>query len=174
VALKDTDTDSVARQALASMRGSDEPEPDVEEPKEEGDPWWKRDPTESDGVPAVCPHGHKVKIVNGAYVRNEHDSDFDQGCNFMAARIHGSYIPDDELWLQEGHTPELPYVFGHECEEPVLMQQFLESEGMSLEEAYSKAHDICKAKEEAKRKIERPGEEQATDGTESAGIRPED
>jgi len=101
-------------------------------------PSWKIDAEHS------CPHGLKVYLVDGKYVRDHYDSDFCQGGNGFAY----DFVPKNELWIDgaigenEWHLIEF-----HECGEAELMRG-----GMS----YDEAHDKIKAQEDRLRHTLRP------------------
>jgi hypothetical protein len=90
-----------------------------------------------------CPHGKKIFLVSGTFVRNVHDSDFSQGGNGYRYR----WIPRGEIWI-DASIPEIEWSFiiGHECQESELMKH-----GMS----YDKAHDRAKRSEDVLRRGKR-------------------
>lgn len=105
-----------------------------------GQTHWKR----STGM--ICEHGLPIYVVNGAFIRNNWDSDFIQGANGMRYR----FCPKGELWVDECvPKAEWPYVILHECVETELMR-----DGMS----YDRAHTIAKRRENAARRRDRPAE----------------
>lgn len=80
-----------------------------------------------------CPHGLKIYLVDGTYVRNTYDSDFVQGGNPERYK----WVPKGEIWVDES-TPkqEVPFVSLHECDEANLMS--------TKGEDYDQAHDEAK------------------------------
>ena len=91
---------------------------------------WKRD------AEHCCPHGLKVYLVDGKYVRDTYDSDFCQGGNGFAY----PFVPKDEIWIDAAITEdEWHLIEFHECGEVELMRR-----GMS----YDEAHDKIKALED--------------------------
>lgn len=94
----------------------------------------------------TCPHGLSIFIVNGTYVRNHFDSDFNQGGNGYRYR----FVPKKELWIAD-ETPEseLALVAFHECHETELMKN-----GSS----YENAHTASKRLENQARRRDLPGE----------------
>ncbi len=101
----------------------------------------------------VCPHGLRIFLVNGTFIRNNFDSDFDQGGN----GYRYDFCPKNEIWVDD-HVPEaeIPYVVFHECHEIADMKA-----GMS----YDKAHDRAKALEDEARKANHPGDVKRGDET---------
>jgi len=85
--------------------------------------------------------GFDIYIVDGEWVRNHYDSDFEEGSNCFA---HPEYVPSPEIWLEKGLEKEYPYILGHELTEAKLMRD----EGMS----YDEAHDRAKRDEDEKRR----------------------
>jgi hypothetical protein len=89
----------------------------------------------------ACPHGLSIIVVNGTYVRNHFDSDFDQGGNGYAY----TWIPKSQIWIaDECPDVEWPFVAFHECTEVEHMKA-----GMS----YNKAHAIAKRMEDLWRRL---------------------
>ena len=87
---------------------------------------WKR------FVGEACPHGRKLVLVDGTYVRNQFDSDFSQGGNGFRYR----FVPKGEIWIDADINPEEhAFIAFHECQEIERMRT-----GMS----YSRAHDQAK------------------------------
>jgi hypothetical protein len=83
-----------------------------------------------------CPHGRRIALVDGTYVRNHFDSDFSQGGNGFRYR----FVPRGEIWIDaQISQDEWPLIAFHECQEVELMRQ-----GMS----YDKAHNIAKRLED--------------------------
>lgn len=92
----------------------------------------------------VCPHGLRVRLVDGTYVRNHYDSDFSQGGNGFAYK----WVPKNEIWIDAQISEvEWPLIIFHECTEAELMRG-----GMS----YDKAHDKVKRWEDQIRRAPRP------------------
>jgi hypothetical protein len=103
-------------------------------------PSWQtsRTPVNPSGVPwkkfigEACPHGLKIALVDGTYVRNHFDSDFSQGGNGFRYR----FVPRKEIWLDADINPrERPFIAFHECQEVVRM---------AMGYGYSRAHDQAK------------------------------
>jgi hypothetical protein len=95
---------------------------------------WKRD------AEHCCPHGLKVYLVDGKYVRDVYDSDFCQGGNGFAY----TFVPKDEIWIDAAITEdEWHLIEFHECGEAELMRG-----GMS----YDVAHDKIKEQEDRLRR----------------------
>jgi len=85
----------------------------------------------------ACPHGLKIALVDGTYVRNHFDSDFSQGGNGFRYR----FVPRREIWLDRDiNQAERPFIAFHECQE---------SERMRSGFGYSRAHDQAKHLEDA-------------------------
>jgi len=82
-----------------------------------------------------------VYIVDGEYVRNHFDSDFEEGSNCYA---HPEYVSQGEIWLEKGLEKEYPFILGHELTEAKLMRD----EGMT----YDEAHDRAKREEDERRR----------------------
>jgi hypothetical protein len=102
-------------------------------PKRKSNQPWKSDLGEA------CPHGRRIVIVDGTYVRNHFDSDFSQGGNGYRYK----FIPKDEIWIDfEIREEEWPFIAFHECQESEEMKK-----GMS----YDKAHDQAKRLEDRQR-----------------------
>lgn len=104
---------------------------------------WKR------SMGQVCPHGLQIFLVNGSHIRNEYDSDFDQGGNGWCYR----FVPKGEIWIDD-HVPEeeQPYVALHECREAYLMKEH----GWG----YNRAHAAAKRLENKFRREGHPGEKE--------------
>lgn len=110
---------------------------------------WKTVPDEHHPLPKdwqtplgeACPHGLSIFLVDGTFVRNTFDSDFDQGGNGYAY----SWIPKSQIWIAR-ETPgiELPFVVFHEC---------LEVEHMKKGLSYDKAHVLAKRSEDRWRNL---------------------
>jgi hypothetical protein len=93
----------------------------------------------------ACPHGLKIALVDGTYVRNNFDSDFSQGGNGFRFR----FISRKEIWIDaEIHKDEWPFIAFHECQE---------AERMRRGYGYSRAHDQAKHLEDAFRHHNRGG-----------------
>lgn len=91
----------------------------------------------------ACPHGRRIVLVNGTYVRNHFDSDFSQGGNGYRYR----FIPRGEIWIDsEIAQAEWPLIAFHECQEAELMRA-----GWT----YSRAHDTAKRAEDKIRRRRR-------------------
>ena len=98
-------------------------------------PSWKLD------AEHCCPHGLKVYLVDGKYVRDTYDSDFCQGGNGFA---YPAFVPKDEIWIDAAITEaEWHLIEFHECGEVELMRR-----GMS----YDEAHDKIKEQEDRLRR----------------------
>lgn len=88
-------------------------------------------------VGQACPHGLKIALVDGTYVRNHFDSDFSQGGNGFRYR----FISRKEIWIDaEIHKDEWPFIAFHECQEVERMRDGLD---------YSHAHDQAKRLEDS-------------------------
>jgi hypothetical protein len=88
-------------------------------------------------VGEACPHGKKLVLVDGTYVRNQYDSDFSQGGNGHRYR----FIPRGEIWIDSNINPEEhAFIAFHECQEIERMRT-----GIS----YNRAHDQAKHLEDA-------------------------
>ena len=99
-------------------------------------------PTEHSGVPwkkfigEACPHGLKIALVDGTYVRNHYASDFSQGGNGFRYR----FVPRKEIWLDvDINQAERAFIAFHECQEV---------ERMRMGYGYSRAHDQAKLLED--------------------------
>jgi hypothetical protein len=108
-------------------------------------PTWQTTeiPIERSGAPwkkfigEACPHGLKIALVDGTYVRNHFDSDFSQGGNGFRYR----FVPRGEIWLDVDINPaERPFIAFHECQEV---------ERRRIGYGYSRAHDQAKHLEDA-------------------------
>ena len=100
-------------------------------PLEHSKDTWKR------FIGEACPHGRKIALVDGTYVRNHFDSDFSQGGNGFRYR----FVPRGEIWLDSDiKKDEWPFIAFHECQEIERMRT-----GMS----YEPAHDQSKRLEDS-------------------------
>jgi hypothetical protein len=87
----------------------------------------------------------KVFVVDGEYVRDKIDSDFDQGGNWMA---YPEFVPVHEIWIDSKDTvDEVPFVIKHEYDEAEMMKN-----GKIYSNDKDGAHDIAKAAEDEARK----------------------
>ena len=110
-----------------------------------------RIPVEPSGVPwkrflgEACPHGLKIAMVSGTYVRNHFDSDFSQGGNGFRYR----FISRKEIWIDVDINPtERPFIAFHECTESEWMTKGLD---------YDRAHNRAKRQENKLRRQYDPG-----------------
>jgi len=88
-------------------------------------------------VGEACPHGRKLVLVDGTYIRNHFDSDFSQGGNGFRYR----FIPRGEIWIDIDINPdEHAFIAFHECQEIERMRSGL---------SYDRAHDQSKRLEDA-------------------------
>lgn len=86
----------------------------------------------------ACPHGLKIALVDGTYVRNHFDSDFSQGGNGFR---YPRFISRKEIWIDsEIHKDEWPFIAFHECQEVERMREGLD---------YEHAHDQAKRLEDS-------------------------
>ena len=80
-------------------------------------------------------NGKKIYIVDGKYVRLHNDIDFLDGGHHLVY----SFIPDDEIWIDDQQSPEEAYYTTiHELAENKLM----EDKGMDYEAAHNIASRI--------------------------------
>jgi len=77
--------------------------------------------------------GVKVYLVNGGYVRRKH-VDFTEGGHDLVY----SYIPKNEIWLDNDNYDEKPYILMHELTEREAMKRGLR---------YSQAHLVANVSE---------------------------
>lgn len=98
-------------------------------------PFWQKPTGEA------CPHGLSILLVNGTFVRNHFDSDFDQGGNGYAYK----WVPKSQIWIAD-ETPmvEWPFVAFHECTEIEHMKRGL---------GYNRAHALAKRSEDRWRRL---------------------
>jgi hypothetical protein len=94
---------------------------------------WKESTSEA------CPHGLRIMLVDGTYVRDTWDSDFSQGGNGWAY----GFVPKNEIWI-DWCIPEeeWPFIVYHEC---------VEVEAMRRGFTYSQAHEKAKRQEDCLR-----------------------
>jgi hypothetical protein len=103
----------------------------TEIPVEPSDVPWK------EFIGEACPHGLKIALVDGTYIRNHFDSDFSQGGNGFRYR----FIPRKEIWIDTNiNKNEWPFIAFHECQEVERMRKGY---------TYSRAHDQAKHLEDA-------------------------
>jgi hypothetical protein len=94
----------------------------------------------------TCPHGLKVYLIDGTYVRNHFHSQLIQGGN----EFRYAFVPKNELWIaREVPEVERPFVLLHEC---------IEREFMKKGWSYERAHTAAKRAENKERRKYRPGE----------------